>query len=314
MNKLDICCVYPPHIYVSSYSAIEDDADRLNELAIKRVLSFDSSSTLNHLLTRVYRYDVTTIPTANNCENLKPYFPQMVRFISRCILRKENVLVCSEKGNSRSIIAVLSYLAAREHVSVGEGLEIIKKYKPEVEPNPNFIKQLEEYMVEKEQESSRATMNKVLVSSDNSSVRLAREIREGLHLSENQSENNAAIDVVYCKKCRFELFTVRDLVTHNPEGRGKKDFSFKKTKKDIKSSTASLKKDCNAYFIEKKSWMSSMSTDSGDIFCPKCEHRIGSFKWSGLQCSCGVWVRPAIQILKSRTDTSVFNRERTLEA
>ena len=43
----------------------------------------------------------------------------------------------------------------------------------------------------------------------------------------------------------------------------------------------------------------------GDICCPKCSARIGSFNWSGNQCSCGAWVTPAIQITKSKVDESL---------
>ena len=43
----------------------------------------------------------------------------------------------------------------------------------------------------------------------------------------------------------------------------------------------------------------------GDIICPKCSARIGSFNWSGSQCSCGAWVTPAVQITKSKVDESL---------
>ena len=133
------------------------------------------------------------------------------------------------------------------------------------------------------------------------SVQLARKLRKGMMLRE-ENTNEQTFERVYCRKCRHELFTASDVITHNQEGRGKKDFSFKKMKKDSKSHMSDLKKSCNSYFIEKKGWMTSMDTDSGDIQCPKCDQKIGAFKWSGLQCSCGVWVRPAVQILESRVD------------
>lgn len=42
----------------------------------------------------------------------------------------------------------------------------------------------------------------------------------------------------------------------------------------------------------------------GKLMCInyKCRARIGSFNWSGSQCSCGSWVSPAIQITKSKVD------------
>ena len=40
----------------------------------------------------------------------------------------------------------------------------------------------------------------------------------------------------------------------------------------------------------------------GKLICPKCAVRLGSYTWSGMQCSCGAWVAPAIQVVKSKVD------------
>ena len=42
----------------------------------------------------------------------------------------------------------------------------------------------------------------------------------------------------------------------------------------------------------------------GKLICPnpKCKSRLGSFNWSGSQCSCGSWVVPAVQIVASKVD------------
>ena len=41
---------------------------------------------------------------------------------------------------------------------------------------------------------------------------------------------------------------------------------------------------------------------SGKLLCFKCNTRFGSYDWAGNQCSCGVWVVPAIQVPKSKVD------------
>jgi len=45
----------------------------------------------------------------------------------------------------------------------------------------------------------------------------------------------------------------------------------------------------------------------GKLCCPnvKCNSRLGSFHWSGSQCSCGTWVTPSIKVTKSRVDVKV---------
>ena len=45
-----------------------------------------------------------------------------------------------------------------------------------------------------------------------------------------------------------------------------------------------------------------MSEAEGKIHCPKCSARVGSFSWSGTQCSCGTWVTPAISFQRARVD------------
>ena len=45
--------------------------------------------------------------------------------------------------------------------------------------------------------------------------------------------------------------------------------------------------------------------DEGDLNCPKCRVRVGSYSWYGQQCACGAWVTPAIQVVKSKVDEAV---------
>ena len=46
----------------------------------------------------------------------------------------------------------------------------------------------------------------------------------------------------------------------------------------------------------------ALSMVEGKLACPKCATRLGSFNWSGAQCSCGAWVTPAVQVVRSRVD------------
>lgn len=67
---------------------------------------------------------------------------------------------------------------------------------------------------------------------------------------------------------------------------------------------ASLNPKCKSFFIQRKEWMdqSVLGTNQGKLNCPKCHGRLGSFNWSGMQCSCGQWVTPSFQIHKARID------------
>ncbi|KAG5175166.1 hypothetical protein JKP88DRAFT_229260 [Tribonema minus] len=50
--------------------------------------------------------------------------------------------------------------------------------------------------------------------------------------------------------------------------------------------------------------MGGMDDLEGKICCPgkHCSARVGTYKWTGSQCSCGTWITPAIQIPKSKVD------------
>ncbi|EFC48703.1 predicted protein, partial [Naegleria gruberi] len=107
----------------------------------------------------------------------------------------------------------------------------------------------------------------------------------------------------YCQICRLKLFSTGELIEHSPsEKRGLKDFEYKKLRKDAKRGVSKTSKNCTSLYLgEKIDWMGSMDGDEGRIFC-KCGHRVGAYKWSGSQCSCGIWVSPSIQIQMSRVD------------
>src|SRR5690554_6802729 len=55
---------------------------------------------------------------------------------------------------------------------------------------------------------------------------------------------------------------------------------------------------CQSYFIEPVEWIQDLHGLEGKISCPKCDSKLGTFKWSGGQCSCGSWVTPAFMMHK----------------
>ena len=60
---------------------------------------------------------------------------------------------------------------------------------------------------------------------------------------------------------------------------------------------------CSSVFItDKPDWMTDTESNGGRIDCPKCASRVGSYKWSGVTCSCGKWITPAFQFQLSRVD------------
>eukprot|EP01089_Gocevia_fonbrunei_P020701 TRINITY_DN7777_c0_g1_i1.p1 TRINITY_DN7777_c0_g1~~TRINITY_DN7777_c0_g1_i1.p1 ORF type:complete len:133 (-),score=25.07 TRINITY_DN7777_c0_g1_i1:175-537(-) len=99
-----------------------------------------------------------------------------------------------------------------------------------------------------------------------------------------------------CMKCGKQV-CLGDNINQHTKGSGQ--FSFPAHKRSVGTNS----KECTSFFLfEKPEWMGELEGDEGKIECHHCKSKIGSWKWSGLPCSCGFWAVPAIQITKSRID------------
>ncbi|XP_071348296.1 dual specificity protein phosphatase 12 isoform X2 [Trachinotus anak] len=110
--------------------------------------------------------------------------------------------------------------------------------------------------------------------------------------------HSSSSEVSYrCRKCRRTLFRDSSILSH-PVGGGASAFSHKK------SSNLTGDVQCTSYFIEPVQWMEKalLGVMDGQLLCPKCSSKLGSFNWCGDQCSCGRWVTPAFQLHRNRVD------------
>ncbi|KTG01852.1 hypothetical protein cypCar_00012659 [Cyprinus carpio] len=99
---------------------------------------------------------------------------------------------------------------------------------------------------------------------------------------------------------RRTLFRHSSILSHSV-GSGASAFSHKKTR--IVSDSEDQRQ-CTSHFIEPVQWMEPalLGVMDGQLLCPKCSSKLGSFNWYGEQCSCGRWVTPAFQMHKNRVD------------
>ncbi|KAL9232154.1 hypothetical protein vseg_007293 [Gypsophila vaccaria] len=100
-----------------------------------------------------------------------------------------------------------------------------------------------------------------------------------------------------CKKCRQIVASEENIVSHE---QGDGELSFKGRKKSVEPNAP----ECTAIFVEPLKWMLPVQEGylSEKLYCIGCKSKLGFFTWVGMQCSCGAWVRPAFQIIKSRVD------------
>lgn len=119
-----------------------------------------------------------------------------------------------------------------------------------------------------------------------------------------------------CGKCRKTLFNDKQLILFH-DNLAKDKYSNKRRKNNAVKTT-----ECTSYFLSIERLMAddenennsnkdtfeetmenkNMKLESGAIKCKKCSYKLGEFFPKGTQCSCGSWVVPAVQIVKSKVD------------
>lgn len=108
-----------------------------------------------------------------------------------------------------------------------------------------------------------------------------------------------------CRRCGERLFD-QSTVSH--------DMHQKKSSADECTSISDVKTDwavndvgprakCTSVFLNSPPpWLECTDSNEGRLVCPKCDARVGNFRWSGSTCSCGKWVTPSFQFQLARVD------------
>lgn len=113
------------------------------------------------------------------------------------------------------------------------------------------------------------------------------------------SPNAQPMTTYRCRKCRTQLFSEAMLESHAV---GSGQAAFKPHKRGQPSTATPT---CTSHFLSSDAIDSLLQEVEGNLGCPKCAVRIGSYNWAGMKCSCGAWVAPAIQVIKSKVDEVV---------
>ena len=115
-----------------------------------------------------------------------------------------------------------------------------------------------------------------------------------------EESESLPVSLFRCKQCRNILFSSMSLEAHQIALHGLRHAKG--------GSGRGLR--CTSHFLgEPEEWMELTGSTSGKLYCPHCNSKIGSFDWSGSQCSCGTWVSPSIQILHSKVDGELVRNE-----
>ncbi|KAM6096166.1 dual specificity protein phosphatase 12 [Chlamydotis macqueenii] len=214
-------------------------------------------------------------------------------------------LVRCQAGVSRSVAVVTAYLMKTEGLGWEEAYAAVKAAKPDAEVNPGFQEQLKLYeAMGCAVESSSALYKRYRLQMLTERYPELQDLpREVFAIDPTNIHQTPDTEVLYrCRKCRRALFRSSSILSHT-EGSGPTAFARKRIT-DPAQLCGDGREKCTSYFTEPVQWMEPalLGVMEGQLLCPKCTAKLGSFSWQGEQCSCGRWVTPAFQIHKSRVD------------
>ncbi|XP_060618552.2 dual specificity protein phosphatase 12 [Anolis sagrei] len=231
---------------------------------------------------------------------------QAAAFIDRVRGKEKGaLLVQCHAGVSRSVAVVTAYLMKANDLPFEEAYAFIQAIKPDAKMNEGFEWQLKLY--EKmgcEVDVTSAIYKQYHLQNLTERYPESQDLpKEIFAIDPNNIEKATNYELTYkCRKCRRLLFQSSSILPHD-EGTGPPAFAHKRFSEPAPFHSNG-RPGCTSYFIEPLQWMEPMllGVIEGQLLCPKCTSKLGSFHWHGEQCSCGRWVTPAFQIHKSRVD------------
>ncbi|XP_044529865.1 dual specificity protein phosphatase 12 [Gracilinanus agilis] len=225
-------------------------------------------------------------------------------FISRARADGAAVLVHCHAGISRSVAVVTAYIMKTEKLAFEDAYANLQTIRPEAKMNEGFEWQLKLYQAMGcEVDTSSAIYKHYRLQKVTEKYPELRNLpQEVFAVDPTLISQELKNEILYkCRKCRRSLFRSSSILDHS-EGSGPAAFAHKKMAPLIMNTGDETK--CTSYFIEPVQWMESalLGVMDGQLLCPKCSAKLGSFNWYGEQCSCGRWMTPAFQIHKNRVD------------
>ncbi|RUS83284.1 hypothetical protein EGW08_008964 [Elysia chlorotica] len=130
-----------PHVYLGDVSHSSQRA-LLEELGITALLNV-SSSCHNHFQAS-YTYKNVTV-SDNMDADLITWFPELIDFIESVSSQQGRVLVHCRAGVSRSATVCIAYIMQKQGLSLDSAYEFVKSKRPVIDPNINFIRQLQKF-------------------------------------------------------------------------------------------------------------------------------------------------------------------------
>lgn len=327
-------------IYMGGFTPLANHTPLKAEYNITHILSVIKLDTIPEYLVRK-GYTLKSIPIDDDdTTDILQYFNESNKFLDHCLYPYEQeydpalvdfqkkkqdpqnaVYVHCQAGISRSTSFVVAYLMYRFGLRLKDALHAVRRKRPQVEPNPNFMEQLQVY----------AEMGANRVDPDNQlykTWKLAQSIKvdptgrdilskddtykdssnEDQELDKLTKEELSQTTVIRCKNCRKRLALSTSFIKHDPPSKQSSEGHFIRRAAgsrriiDIQESSTT----CSHFFVEPLNWMKQELQGKqeleGKFSCPGCSYKVGGYNWKGSRCSCGKWVIPAIHLQSSKVD------------
>ncbi|NP_001090375.1 dual specificity phosphatase 12 L homeolog [Xenopus laevis] len=288
-------CVLPG-LYLGSASDAAD-VQRLQEAGITHVLTVDSEAPngLDGFITKfVHLLDDASA-------DLLSCLPACTDFLKEALGKSGlSVLVHCHAGVSRSAAVITSYLMHTSRLSLEDACSRLQALKTDIKMNEEFLGQLSLYeAMGCDVDMTCASYKQYRLQKVTEKYPELRKLPQEVFASDPCSMAQTAEVLYRCRKCRRSLFREGSILNH-ALGTGTAAFAHKRLPSIQKADTTK----CTSYFVEPVQWMAEalLGVMDGQLLCPKCSSKLGSFNWYGVQCSCGRWVTPAFQIHKNRVD------------
>ncbi|KAM8812811.1 dual specificity protein phosphatase 12 [Rhynchonycteris naso] len=290
-----------PGLYLGGAEAVAEPG-RLREAGITAVLTVDTEEP-DFQVEGVWKLFVRALDKPET--DLLSHLGRCVDFIRQARAEGRAVLVHCHSGVSRSVAVVTAFLMKTDQLTFEKAYENLQTMKPEAKMNEGFEWQLKLYQAMGcEVDTSSAIYKQYRLQKVTEKYPELQNLPQELFAVDPTTVLQGLKDeVLYkCRKCRRSLFRSSSILDHN-EGNGPIAFAHKRLAPSLMPIMRSQAQ-CTSYFIEPVQWMEPalLGVMDGQLLCPKCSAKLGSFNWYGEQCSCGRWITPAFQIHKNRVD------------
>ncbi|XP_039591224.1 dual specificity protein phosphatase 12 [Polypterus senegalus] len=242
-----------------------------------------------------------------SCTDLLSFLDECIQFISDALaLETNNVLVHCHAGVSRSAAVIIAFMMKTCKLTLKDAHVRLENIKSDIRVNDEFLHQLELY---ESMDCNIDISNPVykqyrLQKVTQKYPELQNLPREYFAIDPTATTETQCNEVIYkCRKCRRSLFRNSSILNHI-SGSEPAAFVHKRVNPINIQAVGKQQNRCTSYFIEPVQWMEPalLGVMDGQLLCPKCSSKLGSFNWYGEQCSCGRWITPAFQIHKTRVD------------